>query len=98
MTQADGTTSVVTTGFTPEDWDKAGMRLTSVDMVSNSDNTFYLAYTATQSEMAVDANRYGDRNVHMATALSMLRHLLTSCSVSLLSIMSWMAACSQRMQ
>ncbi len=40
------------------------MRLTSVDMVSNSDNTFYLAYTATQSEMAVDANRYGDRNVH----------------------------------
>lgn len=54
----------MTTGFTPEDWDKAGMRLTSVDMVSNSDNTFYLAYTATQSEMAVDANRYGDRNVH----------------------------------
>lgn len=64
LPQGEETASVVTTGFTPAGWEEAGMRLTSISMVDNGDNTFYLAYTATQSEMAVGTNGYGDRNVH----------------------------------
>ena len=55
----------VVTGWTPEGWEKAGMRLSSVDMVMLDDNTtFYLAYTATRTETSVNGTSYSDANVH----------------------------------
>ena len=54
----------VVTGWTPEGWEEAGMRLSSVDMVMLDDTTFYLAYTATRTETSVNGTSYSDANVH----------------------------------
>ena len=58
--------SVVTTGFTPEGWESAGTRLSSVSMAVQDNGAFYLAYTATQTQTEADPDtgRYGDKNVH----------------------------------
>ena len=62
-TKDDGT--VVTTGFTPTGWDQGpGTRLSSASMVMLDDSTFYLAYTATQTQTVVDDDSYGDMSVH----------------------------------
>lgn len=52
--------------FEPTGWAEGNTRLSSVDLVMLDDNTFYLAYTATQTQTSVDAvtGKAGETNVH----------------------------------
>lgn len=52
--------------FEPTGWAEGNTRLSSVDLVMLDDNTFYLAYTATQTQTSVDAEtgKAGETNVH----------------------------------
>ena len=54
----------VVTGFTPDGWETAGMRLDHCSMTMLDDTTFYLAYTASQTASQVSGSDYGDRTVH----------------------------------
>ena len=56
--------NVVTTGWTPDGWEEAGMRLSSVDMVMLDGTNLYLAYTATRTVTSVNGTSYSDANVH----------------------------------
>lgn len=60
--KADGT--LVHTGFTPEGWEASGMRLDHCTMTMLDDTTFYLAYTASQTQTQTNGSSYGDKTVH----------------------------------
>ena len=50
--------------FEPTGWADSNTRLSSVDLVMLDDSTFYLAYTATQTQTSTAEGNVGETNVH----------------------------------